>query len=344
MGFWAWIPILTRKVHFEYFMETMLQDGLDSLSETDKKTIKYILNNNGYNYDDYNCYLREDAEDKEHKKFKAIICVKNNKIEHIFVYDSEDKIKVHARCSIGDDGITEIQLDSSTAPINDQIQPGVAKRIYILIRDVYHSHTHHGLYDDSKLVPVLCDSKKEAVDEILAQYERKIITYHKAIKIDVKDHNDFTEAIKLITSAKGEMNYGLNYITILKDIIDDFETFSFIFSNSNQSISVLANEIELKYNNYMSRFITGLTFVIIIVTLPITFDAVGRLSKEFGFEEVFLIDMKIGGMELLFNLTQFIAIFYIVFLIILVFKLRFWLIGEIKIFYSELSRRSNNSK
>jgi hypothetical protein len=336
MGFWAWIPILTQRVHFEYLMETMLPDELVSISESDKETIEYILKTNEYNY-----YKTEDVEDKEHKKYKVIICLKSYKIEHIFVYDSEDKIKVHARCSIYDDGIIEIQLDSSTAPIQDQIQPGVAKRIYIIIRDVYHSHTHHGLYDDAKLIPVLCDSKKEAVDKILTQYEKKIITYHKAINIDVKDHNDFTEAIKLITSAKGEMHYGLNFITLLKNIVDNFEMFSFIFSNSNQSISILANEIELKFNNYISRFITGMTFVIIIVTLPITFDAVIRLSETFGFEEVFAINMKIGEMELLFNLTYYITIFYIVFLIILVFKLKFWLIGEMKIVYSELSRLSN---
>ena len=205
----------------------------------------------------------------------------------------------------------------------------MTKRFYIVIRDVYHSHTHHDMYDDILLHPVLADNKKDAIEKLLNQYERKIITYHKAIKIDIKGHNDFNAAINLITLSKGEMGYASALVALQSEQIDGFESYKNVFLNSFQSITVLANEIELKFNNNMSRLLNGLTVGIIFVTLPITFDALHELSKEIGLNE---LKLEMGINNIIFSLTveEFAAIIYVVFFVLLIFKLRHWIITEIK--------------
>lgn len=306
MTFWAWIPILTKQIHYEFFIRKMEEDGLVAISESDKETIRYILKSKGYNLksEDFNYYGRQDFEDVNKKTYQAILCVKDYKIKHIFVYDSEGKIKTLAHCSIYDNGLVKIDLDSDTAQISDKIQPRVARRIYILIRDVYHSHTHHEKNDDSHLpLIVLPDNKKDAIKKLLKQYDEKIINYHKIIKIDVEDHNGFSQAIKLITSAKGEMNYALHFITLMKDDVDDFESYKSSFLINVQSISILADELELNYNKNVSRFLNKLTLVIIFVTIPITLDAVYNLLKETGFNEIYNINLPI-------TLTNLVIIFY----------------------------------
>ena len=296
MTFWAWIPILTKQIHYEFFIRKMEEDGLVAISESDKETIRYILKSKGYNLksEDFNYYGRQDFEDVNKKTYQAILCVKDYKIKHIFVYDSEGKIKTLANCSIYDNGLVKIDLDSDTAQISDKIQPRVARRIYILIRDVYHSHTHHEKNDDSHLpLIVLPDNKKDAIKKLLKQYDEKIINYHKIIKIDVEDHNGFSQAIKLITSAKGEMNYALHFITLMKDDVDDFESYKSSFLINVQSISILADELELNYNKNVSRFLNKLTLVIIFVTIPITLDAIYNLLKETGFNEIFIYNINL---------------------------------------------------
>lgn len=328
MAFWGWIPILTRKVHFEYLINIMKQDGLVDLNEDELELVRYILKN-----EEYICYKREDKEDKQLEKFNVIICVKEHKIEHVLMFDSENNIKAHARCLIYDDGIVEIKLDSDTAPVSDRIKPRVAKRIYIVIRDVYHSHTHHEPYDDLKLYPVLAENKKDAIEKLLNQYELKIITYHKAIKIDIKTYNDFPEAIKLITSAKGEMKYASRFVALVKEHIDDLDSYISVFSNGFESISVLSDEIELKFNNNMSRLLNWLTFVIVFVTLPITFDAINTLLKDIKLDKL-LFEKELYGLNFSLTVTELIAVIYFVLSILLIYRLRYWIFQEIKRFFT----------
>ena len=326
-AFWGWIPILTTRVHFEYLISVMVHDRFMDLSESDKEFVHHILKTK-----EHICYMREDLEDENSNRYKVIIGSKDYKIEHVLFFDGENNLKAHAQCSICDDGFVEIKLDDDSATISDRIKPDVAERVYIVIRDVYHSHTHHDKYDDLLLHPVLADNKKDAIEKLLNQYERKIITYHKAIKIDMKEY-DFNAAINLITLAKGEMGYASALLVQQSKHIDEFESYKNVFLNSLQSISVLANDIELKFNNNMARLLNGLTFAVIFVTLPITFDALHQLSKVITLNE---LKFEMESLYIIFSFTweRFAAIIYVIFFIALIFKLRHWIIMEIKLFFS----------
>ncbi len=307
MIFWGWIPILTKKVLFEYLIDRLEQNGWEKVSEEEKESIRYILKT-----DEIQCYRYYDSEDKNGKKFKAIICITDYKIIHVFMHDSEDNIKAHSECTIHDDGIVEIKLDSDTASTK------VAKRIYILIRNVYHSHTHHGAYDDLLLKPVIADNKKEAIEKILNQYEKKIIEYHRTIKDDIENEKDFPLAIKQITKSNGEMAYALAFTELTKLQIKEPESYNSIFSNSIQSINVLAKETELIYNNSLSRSLNGLTIAILVLTFPIAIDAIYKISEKVGIALL---------------ITQIIIIAYIAFLLFVAFKLKFFILQEMKQIY-----------
>ena len=316
MSFWAWIPILTKQIQYEFFIRKIEEDSLIAVSESEKKTIRYMLKTyilKSIDFqEDFDYYRRQDYDDVTNKIYKAILCVKDYKIKHIFMYDSEGKIKTIANCSIYDNGLVKIDLNSDTAQISDKIQP-IAKRIYILIRDVYHSHTHHEKNGDSHLPLVLSDYKKDAIEKLLNQYDEKIINYHKYIKIDVKNHNDFSYAIKLITAAKGEMNYALHFVTLMKDYVDDFKSYKSSFLINVQSISILADELELKYNNCVSNFLNNLTLIIIFSAIPVTVLSIYNI-----YEDIYDLS-KI-------TLPISVTIFYIIFIIYIIYKSKYWLL------------------
>ena len=144
---------------------------------------------------------------------------------------------------------------------------------------------------------------------------------------------DFNAAINLITLAKGEMGYASALLVQQSKHIDEFESYKNVFLNSLQSISVLANDIELKFNNNMARLLNGLTFAVIFVTLPITFDALHQLSKVITLKE---LKFEMESLYIIFSFTweRFAAIIYVIFFIALIFKLRHWIIMEIKLFFS----------
>lgn len=343
MTFWAWIPILTKQIKYEFFIRKMEDDGLVAISESDKETIRYILKSKGYilKSEDFNYYGKQDFEDVNKKTYLAILCIKDYKIKHIFVYDSEGKIKTLAHCSIYDNGLVKIDLDSDTAQISDKIQPRVARRIYILIRDVYHSHTHHEKNDDSHLpLIVLSDNKKDAIKKLLIQYDEKIIDYHEFIKMDVEDHNGFSEAIKLITSAKGEMNYALHFITLMKDYVDDFESYKSSLLINVQSISILADELKLKFNNRVSeynlnvsKFLNKLTLIIIIGAIPVTFVSIYQSLGFAGLSKIIVFNINfINNIKLPITLPILLTIFYpiFIFIIYIISKLIYKLLVNIK--------------
>ena len=281
--YWGWIPILTKKVHFEYGISKMPRESWEIASNKEKIEIYQILGTNRVE-----CYRHWDYEDKNNEKFKIIVCVQKYKINNIFAYDSEGVIKAHAKCTIHDDGLVEIELDHKTVHIGEKIQPKVAKRVYISIRDVYHSHTHHTKYEDILLKPVLAANEDEAVERLLDQYDEKIIHYHKVIKPDIESYKDFDEARKLIARAKGEMTCAVSFARLFKRYINDFELCISVFSNSFQSITTLAETIEsiytnnlAKYTHDMTRVLSALTLAIVFLTAPIATDAAYEVLNHF---------------------------------------------------------------
>jgi len=347
MSFWAWIPILTKQIQYEYFIKKIEEDSLIAVSESEKKTIRYILKTyilKSIDFQkDFDYYRRQDYDDVTNKIYEAILCVKDYKIKHIFIYDNKGKIKTIANCSICDNGLVKIDLTSDIVQISSKIQPIVAKRIYILIRDVYHSHTHHEKNGDSHLLLVFSDNKKSAIKKLLNQYDAKIINYHKTIKNDVEyieDHKGFSAAIKLITSAKGEMNYALHFITLMKDGVDDFESYESSFLINVQSISILADELKLKFNNRVSeynlnvsKFLNKLTLIIIIGAIPVTFVSIYQLLGFAGLSKIIVFNINfINNIKLPITLPILLTIFYpmFIFIIYIISKLIYKLLVNIK--------------
>jgi hypothetical protein len=221
--------------------------------------------------------LTKDYEDKNNKKFKIVVCIQNYQINNFFAYNRKGAIKAHAKCTIHDDGLVEIELDHKTVPIGKKIQPEVAKWVYISIRDVYHSHINHTKYEDILLKPVLAANKDEAVERLLAQFDEKITHYYKVIKTDIETHRDFDQAIKLTNKAKGEMTYAISFTRLFKNCIKDFESYLSVFSNSFQSLSNSFQSIttlaETRESFHKTRVLNILTLAIVALTAPIATDA-----------------------------------------------------------------------
>lgn len=275
MVYWGWIPILTKKVHFEYGISKIIGKGWEIASAEEKIEIYQILGIDGVE-----CYRHWEYEDKNNKKFKIIVCIQNYKINNFFAYDSKERIKAHAKCKMHDDGLVEIELDHKTVPIGKRVQSEVAKRVYISIRDIYHPHTHHTMYEDILLKPVFAANKEEAVERLLAQFDKKIIYYHKVIKPDIETYRDFDRAIEITNKAKGEITYAISFIRLFREYINDFESYLSVFSNSFQSITTLAETMQSIYTNNLSEYthdmtraISALTLAIVFLTAPIATDA-----------------------------------------------------------------------
>jgi len=304
MAFWCWIPILTKKLDFKYHIIGSIENELENLNSSDEEFIRSLLET-----DDYALYQKSSQN-----TFKSIICVKNYKIQHIFMFDSNNTLKAHAQSSIYDDGLVEIILDSDIVPLSDEIKSTVAKRIYILILDIYDSVTIRE--HDLPLLPVLADNKKEAIEKLLSQYELKVILYHRVIKIDANS-KDFDNAMDMVIHAKEDMKYASKFAFLMKDYIDDFES----TINSFNSISLLANEVEFIYNNDTSKLLNRLTYIIILLTLPMTFLAINSLLQEIKLFTITLFEKEFFGMNFSLTITKLMVGIYIITFILLTIKL-----------------------
>ena len=102
----------------------------------------------------------------------------------------------------------------STLPFDEwsnTIEKEVANQAYRDIRDMYHKHTHHR-DEGSFLVVSSKDNRGEAIQDIIDQFQEKIIKYHERINryIYVR-HEHFLEAIELVRQARGEFLYAQNF-------------------------------------------------------------------------------------------------------------------------------------
>jgi len=314
MAFWCWIPILTKKLHFESQISRMIQDELECLSASDEELIPDEIKTNDYDF--FRSFFDGGAF--------AILCIKKYKIEHIVVFGSKDDIKAHAQISIDEDGIVEIKLDSDIVPISDKIKPAVARQIFILI------HSSYDYYIDReanlKIIPVLADNKKEAIEKLLNQYEMKFKFYMNIIKIDMNTYNDFEEALKLLNNYREEMKYASRFVEILKDYIDDFESYLSGF----QSQSFLERELEFRYNTKLSKVLTRLTYVIVFLTLPMTFVAINSLLRETSLINIPIFEKEFFGMIFSLTVPKLIASVYFVILFLSIIKLRHFIYSAIK--------------
>ena len=313
MAFWCWIPILTKKLHFKDQISRMIDGELEYLSASDEELIPDEIKTNDYAFFRY--FLEGGAF--------AIVCIEKYKIEHIIVFGNEDDIKAHAQISIDEDGIVEIKLDSDIVPISDKIKPAIARRIYIIVRNSYAFYINREA--NLNIIPVLADNKKEAIEKLLNQYDSKILLYMHIIEKD-SEYKSFDCAMELLNSYRKEMEYASRFVEILKDYIDDFES----YLSSFQSPSFLVDELEFKYNINMSTVLHRLTYVIIFLTLPMTFVAINSLLKETSLINTPLFEIEFFNMIFSLTAPKLIASFYFVILFLSIIKLRHFIYLSIK--------------
>lgn len=351
MVWYGWIPTLTKKVLFKYFIkkidrvakEIKEAEGAEKLSSSvsHKKSIekewtrpdeedielldKLFKGHNSY----YQCYIVSD--DKE-DYFKFIISTENSRINHAIIFNGHNKKSkptVYADCDITDEGRVCIKLKSFKGdPIDQWTEYYHVKTIYSKIRDAYHIHTHHAKSYDLLLKPFeIPDSVEQSeinkyfVSEILLQYEEKIVGYLDLIKADLIPFKDNDEAREIITKSKGEMKYAMSFVRLFKkDIIateeKDYDSYMCIFSNASECLNILADEIEISYAKNMTNIIAGFTIVIVTLTFPIAIDAIHGSSQYFT---------ELFGWELNNIVLQGIVIIYLLILIWALSMLRKWI-------------------
>jgi hypothetical protein len=203
---------------------------------------------------------------------------------------SISELKTKAICRIKKNGFLSIDLIfADSFPIKADYIPVLALTIYQEVKDIFHEHTHHNKEVDKLISPVKSRSEEEAIEDIIAQYQVKIIDYHLLLKGHLlregilgylwRNLKKFVlvkygvipatpPSIPFAAQAKGEMLYAIMFINLfLEKTNADYEKYSFIFNNAYNSISALSNEISQMLQDYSNRLMLILTFLLVILTL-----------------------------------------------------------------------------
>jgi len=185
--YYGWIPILGTRLYFDYAIKKLEKEG-KKLSEKDIKTynIKYDPNHEYYSIDVH--------EDVENKKFKFIVFVdKNNKkVDNICVYGGKKckEFKAWAGCNIDDKGLVTLELkyleEKEVRMKSEEDEKEKVKEFYRIVRNIYHSHTHHDDSKDSLLKPVPAKDRLDGIEQILTHFEQKIIIAHKELRDEMQ--------------------------------------------------------------------------------------------------------------------------------------------------------------
>jgi len=167
---------------------------------------------------------------------------------------------------------------------DDEYTRNFINQIYVDVRDIYHEHTHHdGDLNSSAacLLPMsYSPDETNAVAEIVANYKRKILEYHKKLKVYTKANgksNVIQVSIESIRQAKGEFIYALSFLTFYASKTQDQQNQlvdRFIFLNAIKSIDTFSDEINTKYifistetQKRHSWILSVLTVLLVVLTI-----------------------------------------------------------------------------
>lgn len=205
---------------------------------------------------------------------------KDYKIDYVFIFDDKWKLESLTACEIQSTGLLKMHILFQ----REELGGNVAREIYIIIRDIYHQHTHHQVEDsqgDILLNPVLANDETEAVKGINEKFQRKIVSYLKIMR-NISKAGNFYATYNFAKTAKGEMIYALSFIELFKDSQPDLnlERYRFTYSNTIQAIDILAKDLEFDYSAdvskkifYLNRILTVFTIFIGVITFIIAVDA-----------------------------------------------------------------------
>lgn len=273
--YYGWIPILGTRLYFHYAIEELeIHEGKLTEKGVKDRGIEYDIN---HKY--YRIYTSEDVKNK---KFEFIVAVdKDNRVDKIY-YSKGKKLKALAHCEIDNKGLVKLEVEyyNKEKEVLDGSKKAdeyeIAYDFYRIVRNIYHRHTHHEDSKDSSLKIVPTKDRLHGIEQILSHFEQKTIIAHKRLRDTMKFPKRYGYAAKLITQSRGEMIYALNFVNLFKkDISEDKEKeYKFVFSNALQSLNVLADKIEKEYDYKLNHTIAILTYGILLLTTPITIDAI----------------------------------------------------------------------
>ncbi|HBG60711.1 MAG: hypothetical protein A2Y10_13075 [Planctomycetes bacterium GWF2_41_51] len=248
---YGWIPILTGEILFDFYPLFILSEIATKLNDSDSEKIDALLSKKAEYYRWFKA-----TDDVDRKKAEIIISIQKNKVEDVLFIDKDKRVKAHVSCEIMKDGIVKLELLSAQ---EETYKKDIIQQAFIIVRNIYHSHTHHTQHEDLLLSPVESIDKKNAIGDILKQYLAKIVEYHKRIRRSIELETKINQTANLVTKAHGEMIYALNFINSFKNDINNWQSLLDVFNNARDSINVLSKDVELNYISRVNEKITHVT-------------------------------------------------------------------------------------
>lgn len=187
-----------------------------------------------------------------------------------------------------------------------QFEGRFVSEIYQRVRDIYHQHTHHHKENKELLFIIKSGNRKEVVQNLIKQYQQKILDYHHDLRELVASPSFrryivdlFEDFLKLFSflgrflnlklfstlqasfpskttfpssygiQAQGEMIYAKMVVQLFKDDIPNNQAKDFlqVFDYAYCSLGDIREEIGRIYQDYTNKLLVGLTSVLAILTI-----------------------------------------------------------------------------
>jgi len=133
-----------------------------------------------------------------------------------------------------------------------------AKQIYVILKHIYHEHTHHHRDDDMLLLPEAIDGDGEeeirrGVKGIITQYGEKIISYHRSLRWSKISSPRAADNILIeFNKGLGEMLYAEHFLKLTRGGLepqyydDNRAAFRSSLASFQQILSVFSSRLEKK--------------------------------------------------------------------------------------------------
>lgn len=101
-----------------------------------------------------------------------------------------------------------------------------AKQVYVILKHIYHEHTHHHRDDDMLLLPETIgigneEELKKGIRGIVTQYVEKIISYHRSLRRSlIYSSRDADNILTEFNKGLGEMLYAKHFLDLNKGWLD----------------------------------------------------------------------------------------------------------------------------
>gem|GEM_PF-4903875 len=205
----------------------------------------------------------EDIEDRAKRLQKEINehCEYQIKYTHIgldsWIIEIETREEMlQVDCKLENNGLCKI------TPIAGDPSYENVSVIYQFIRDLYHKHIHHS--GDIPLRPIEANNENDAKEGFLDQYRQKVMDYHSEAK-DFIDSRRFDDAIDIISSGRGEMQYAKSFVNLFF-VGEPGELLNRVFENADKSLEVLWWRVIWRLSAIERRLLFRATVTLVLLT------------------------------------------------------------------------------